>query len=287
MWEQYLPTTSTDIVLVVVLVLSAVFALFRGFVRELLAICAWVGAFFVTIYCFSVTNRFFHSFIENEMISHGLAAALLFLLSLILFSLLAHMVASWVRQTPLSSLDRILGFVFGLVRGAFVICLAYISLVWFYKDKELPDWATKAHTLPLIQKGANYLMDLVPEEQRIKIVKLFQDFLSDKNDQQEESFMNQKNNDSMISKGAIIKPRSEQNPKENVVLHPYTKQESVTNAPVNATTNSGANSPNEPKKPSHSLDDPIHSGKKALEPSQTGYDEESREQLDRLVGKTQ
>lgn len=275
MWEQYLPTTSTDIVLVVILVFSALFALFRGFVREFLAILAWVGAFFVTIYAFGYTYQFFHSFIDNEMVAHGLSAALLFLVSLIIFSLIAHTIASWIRKTPLSSIDRFLGLLFGVLRGALVICLLYIAVVWFYKEKELPHWVTQAKTLPLIQKGANYLADLVPEEQRIKLIKMFQDFITDKSEKEEENFMRQASPTygAPLYRGPIIKHRSEQKPKKDIVIHPYTKPENATPAIGNATTKA--------------LDDPIHSGKPKEPATAQGYDQSSRTQMDQLVKKSQ
>lgn len=293
MWEQYLPTTPTDIVLVVILVLSALFALFRGFVREFLAILAWVGAFFVTIYSFGFTYKFFHGFIDNEMVAHGLSAALLFLISLIVFSLIAHTIASWIHKTPLSSLDRFLGLIFGVLRGMLLICLLYIVVVWFYKDKELPVWVTQAKTLPLIQKGANYLADLVPEEQRIKLIKMFQEFISDKSEKEEENFMKDSATapSSAVGKGPIIKHRSEQNPQHNNVIHPYTKPENVTPSHHPATpTNNAANRP---------LDDPIHVESKPAPTSpsntdipkkpeaQPGYDQHSRDQMDALVKKAE
>lgn len=287
MWEQYLPTTPTDIVLVVILVLSALFALFRGFVREFLAILAWVGAFFVTIYSFGFTYKFFHSFIDNEMVAHGLSAALLFLISLIIFSLIAHTIASWIHKTPLSSLDRFLGLIFGLLRGMLLICLLYIVVVWFYKDKDLPVWVTQAKTLPLVQKGANYLADLVPEEQRIKLIKMFQEFISDKSDKEEENFIKDSVSSSAnsVGKAPIIKHRSEQHPQHNNVIHPYTKPENITPSHDKATpTNDTTRRP---------LDDPIHVESKPApvtpnsSETQQGYDQHTRDQMDQLVKKTQ
>lgn len=291
MWEQYLPTTPTDIGLVAIVIFSALFALYRGFVREFLAILAWAGAFFVTIYGFTLTYKFFHGFIENEMVAHGLSAALLFLISLIVFSLLAHMVASWIRKTPLSSLDRFLGLLFGALRGMLVICLLYITLIWFYKDKELPVWVTNAKMLPLIQKGTNYLTELVPEAERIKLIKMFQEFISDKSEKEEENFLrnNEATSGAPVHHAPLIKQRSDQMPEKDVVLHPYSKKENVTTqdnvTPAKKVT-------------SGSLDDPIHSGKpKPATPKDAaenlntnnpaGYDSSSRSEMDQLVEKSQ
>jgi membrane protein required for colicin V production len=59
-----------------------------------------------------------------------------------------------------------LGFVFGLVRGAVIVCLIFLIIQWAIDDEPKPRWIAEAHALPLVEKGAEMLVALVPENIR-------------------------------------------------------------------------------------------------------------------------
>lgn len=181
--EQYIPSSTTDIVLLAILVLSAVFAMYRGFIREFLAIISWVAAFVITIYFFNQANVIMLELVPNDMIAAGLTAILLFIVSLVVFSLISASLSDVIHKTPLSSVDRLLGLGFGVVRGALVICLMYFGVSWAYAEKPMPEWLSKSKSLPLVQRGADYLATLVPEEQRMKLVKMVQNAVSSDDDE--------------------------------------------------------------------------------------------------------
>lgn len=180
--EQYMPSSTTDFILITILGLSAIFAMYRGFIREVLAIFSWIASIFITIYLFSPTDMLMKEIIPNDMIAHGLSAILLFIVSLITFSLLSSFVADFIHKTPLSSVDRLLGLGFGVLRGGLVICLLYFGIAWAYAGKEMPGWVTKSSSLPIVQRGADYLTTLVPEDQRMKFIKMVQEVVLEKED---------------------------------------------------------------------------------------------------------
>ena len=171
-----------DLAVILLLVLSAVFAFVRGFVREVLAIASWVGAFLVSRFVYEPASVPFEDLLRlpaaaNLMASVGLgeesvglladvlAGIVLFVLSLILFSLLCHYIAKGVRGAALSAIDRSLGFVFGLARGALVICLFFLGFVWLSPDPERwPEMLARARTLPLIERGTAMIQGLVPPQ---------------------------------------------------------------------------------------------------------------------------
>jgi len=70
----------------------------------------------------------------------------------------------------MSSVDRLFGLLFGLVRGAVLVALGYIALAWYLPpDKPRPPWVLEARTLPLLQAGANMLESLVPAKWREQV----------------------------------------------------------------------------------------------------------------------
>ena len=161
------PLTVGDIGVIAVLLISALWAFVRGFVRELLGVAAWVGAAFVTLYGFGYVQPYTRQLINIPYAADGVAIVGLFVVSLILFSIVSHAISSQVRQSSLSAIDRSLGFVFGLVRGAVVVCIAYLLLEWAMPPpQERPVWITQAKSLPAIKQGVALLEELIPSHLR-------------------------------------------------------------------------------------------------------------------------
>src|SRR6266851_8929721 len=117
-----------DLGVVAVVVLSAIFAFARGFVREALSIVAWVGAAAITLYGFSWVYAQVDPRVHNPLLSQLIAGFGLFVASLIVLTILTGIVARTVRSSGLSPIDRTLGFIFGLLRGAFIVSLAFLLL---------------------------------------------------------------------------------------------------------------------------------------------------------------
>jgi membrane protein required for colicin V production len=159
-----------DIVVAVVLVLSAGFAYMRGFVRELLAIVAWVGAALITFYGYGYVAPFAERFVPKGPIANISAGAAVFIVALIVLSIITGTVSKQVAQSGMSSVDRLFGLLFGLARGAVLVALGYIALAWYLPpDKPRPPWVMEARTLPLLQAGANMLESLVPPKWREQV----------------------------------------------------------------------------------------------------------------------
>lgn len=153
-----------DIAIVVVLLLSGLFALMRGFVHEVLSVTAWLGAALATLYGLPLARPLARQHIETGWMADAAAGGAIFLVTLVVLSVLTHMVARRVRSSALNSLDRSLGFVFGLLRGAVLVCLAYVLAMWLIEPDEPPTWMTAAKTRPLVEAGARMLQSALPAE---------------------------------------------------------------------------------------------------------------------------
>jgi len=161
------PLTVADIGVIGVLLISALWAFLRGFVREILGVAAWVGAAFVTMYGLSYVQPYARQLINIPYAADIAAGFVLFVVSLILLSIVSHAISSQVRQSALSAIDRSLGFVFGLARGAVVVCIAYLLLEWAMPPpQERPAWISQAKSLPAIKQGVAMLEELIPSNLR-------------------------------------------------------------------------------------------------------------------------
>jgi membrane protein required for colicin V production len=155
--------TSADLIIIAILALSALLAFMRGFVREVLSIGAWVGAALATIYGFPIAQPFARKYIEVALFADIAAGVAIFVVALIILTVLSHALSRNVRSSALGAVDRSLGLLFGLVRGAVLVCLAYLVMAWAIPQEDRPVWVAEARTLPLVQQGAGLLLKILPE----------------------------------------------------------------------------------------------------------------------------
>ncbi len=124
--------TIIDGIVAVVIILSALLAYSRGFVRESLAIAGWIAAGFVA-FLFApqveplvkeipVAGEFIADSCELSMIG---AFTIVFAVALIVASLITPLFSSPVQRSALGGLDQGLGFLFGVARGILLIAIAY------------------------------------------------------------------------------------------------------------------------------------------------------------------
>jgi membrane protein required for colicin V production len=155
--------TSADLIIIAILALSALLAFMRGFVREVLSIGAWVGAALATIYGFPLAQPYARKYIEVTLFADIAAGVSIFVLALIVLTILSHALSKNVRDSALGAVDRSLGLLFGLVRGAVLVCLAYLVMAWAIPKDDRPVWVAQSRTLPLVQQGADLLLKILPE----------------------------------------------------------------------------------------------------------------------------
>lgn len=125
--------TIVDGVVAVVIVVSAILAFSRGFLRESLAILGWVAAA-VVAYMFAprvapmvaeipYLGDFLGGSCELTIVA---SFAIVFAVALIVFAIFAPLFSSAVRRSSLNGVDQGLGFLFGVLRGVLLIALAFV-----------------------------------------------------------------------------------------------------------------------------------------------------------------
>lgn len=162
-----------DIAVIAVLLLSGLFAMMRGFVQEVLSVAGWIGAALVALYGLPEARPIAQKYISSPTMADVAAGGVLFLVTLVVLSIITHFIAKQVRGSMLSHLDRSLGFVFGLARGALIACLAFLLALFLYtpepgskKEAEgaaLPSWLTAAKSRPYLERGAIVISSVLPE----------------------------------------------------------------------------------------------------------------------------
>lgn len=159
--------TAFDGVAIVIVIISTLMALARGFMREL----ATLGAFIAAIAAAYFANRYFSPAVEGLMpggLPEWAPTAFLFIgIFLIVYVIVAWFGASLSRsiQGPegISLIDRIAGGLFGFARGG-VVLVFFVYLLNLAMDKDqIPEFVSQAQTYPVIAAGADYLKNQAPE----------------------------------------------------------------------------------------------------------------------------
>lgn len=154
--------TLFDILVVVVVVVSALFAWLRGAVRETLTIAAWLGAIAVAWSSFGAVQTFAQDTIETPWLADAAALVLVLVVPLILFKILAVVIAEQLPRGWFGHLDQGLGLVFGLVRGAVIVSAALLGLGLVLAPERQPQWVRDGQLQPYVQEGAALLQRLLP-----------------------------------------------------------------------------------------------------------------------------
>lgn len=153
-----------DAVVLGIMVLSCLFAFFRGLVREILSLAAWIGAGIVTIYYFPRVSGALTPYFKSTTIAAGAATIGLYLAALLGFAIINVIILKSIKGGEKGGvLDNLLGLAFGAFRGAFIISLGFFMITVALPEKEYPEWLAKAVTRPYAEQGAQMLAKVAPE----------------------------------------------------------------------------------------------------------------------------
>ena len=152
---------TADLVVLAIIIVSALFAFIRGFVREVLSVAAWVIAILAAIFGFPFLRPYVGRYIGIAPVADAATAVSIFLAALVVASIISHLLSRNVQTSSFRALDRSLGLLFGAARGALVVCALFLLVRWFFAPDSPPVWIVEARSLPLVSSGAELLQNLV------------------------------------------------------------------------------------------------------------------------------
>ena len=156
--------TVLDFLIVLVIVVSAGYAAWRGFLWETLTIFAWVAAAFGCLYFGPYIVPLIRSLVAEAWLASVIAYATVFLAVFIPLAFMSHRFSESVKHSPIGPLDRAAGIAFGLARGLVLVGLAYLAFTYFVPIRSQPGWMTEARLLPAVQATSEVLLTVVPDQ---------------------------------------------------------------------------------------------------------------------------
>ena len=123
-----------DLAMIVVLILSGIWSLFRGFLREMLSLLGFVVVVALAVYAYPYVFDALEGVVNESWVRQVVGLALLFIAAVVLFVGFVKLGVLLTHAMGLSILDRLLGFFFGLAK-----VVVFVSLLFVVGNKFLPD----------------------------------------------------------------------------------------------------------------------------------------------------
>jgi membrane protein required for colicin V production len=166
-----MPVTLLDIILLVVMLISGLLAMIRGFMREILSIGAWVIAALVTLNSYSRVLPIVQGYFSSNTVAAGVSIGAVFLLTLLIVTIITARISDMVLDSRVGALDRTLGFLFGLGRGLIIVVVAFLFFAWLVPDRSQPEWVRGAKSKVVLQSTGQWLMSMLPDDPESTILK--------------------------------------------------------------------------------------------------------------------
>lgn len=180
-----------DIVFLIVVFFSILLGVFKGFVRELFSLVFLVIAVVVSFLFYYEAGTILMKYLDNRELSNFVGFISIFVLILVIGAVVTYFLKKILTVGPLKAVDRILGGVFGLLRGVLISGIIVFGLVLFPVDGSL---LGKSKLSPYVTGSIEFFLKLLPDNIRKKF-----DFFDSKTRRGKNSHDGKKNN--RISRG--------------------------------------------------------------------------------------
>jgi len=156
-----------DIIIIAFFAISILIGVYRGFVKEVLSVAAWALAALVAFKFGEQAKVFVTPYIKQEPLDLAVAYVGIFLLALIAFSIVSHIISQIFKSTGMTGFDRSLGVIFGLIRAAIVV--AVLIMIGRFMALDNQQWWLDSGFLDLFEPLVDLLKSFLPGDIVAKI----------------------------------------------------------------------------------------------------------------------
>lgn len=167
-----------------VIMISAILAYARGFVRECLSIAGWVIAAIVAfmfaprVVPLSREIPYLNTLIEGCEPATITSFALVFAAALVVVSIFTPIFAGAVQRSFLGGIDQGLGFLFGIARGVLLVVVAFVIYDRVVADQRI-EMVDESETARIVAQMSGPIDEAIPTDAPGWIVGTYEDLISD------------------------------------------------------------------------------------------------------------
>lgn len=160
---------SLDVVILIIVLISALIALNRGLIKEVLSIIGWFLGVVAVIYLLPYVQPLMEEHVESEMMAIVASAFAVLIVFFVIWIYLTSIIIGKVRDSKLSGMDRVLGLFFGVLRAFLLVILLNILIGWIIPPESQPDMFKQSKYFQLAGSFAEPIEKLIPQYARDKV----------------------------------------------------------------------------------------------------------------------
>ncbi len=168
-----------DIIVIAVLLISAIIAFLRGFIREVLTIAGVVGGMIAAYIGGPLLAPFMRGWLgvkdgeeperlfdmlPYDVVADALSYGAIFIVIVIILSIISHFLAEAAKKSGLGAIDRTFGFIFGILRGILLLGLFYLPVHLYIDDEAKETYLKGSKTTFYLEKTSAALKTWIPAE---------------------------------------------------------------------------------------------------------------------------
>jgi membrane protein required for colicin V production len=166
--------TLLDFAFAGIILISTVFATLKGLAREIISLVALIGGFILAVLYYKVPAAWLADFSRTDSVACFLGFSIIFIGCILLGIIAAFLVNRFVKAASIKWIDRILGGIFGFLRGWAISSIIVVALIAFpLRENRM----TRSTMAPFLLAGARAAVLMVPQELKHKFNEQYQKVL--------------------------------------------------------------------------------------------------------------
>lgn len=161
---------SLDTLIIVITGISAIIGWCRGCIKEVLTLIAWGASAFLSIALFPFGKGIIENFISQPLLVDLVTYIFIFVIFLFVLSLVTYFFSELVKHTILNIPNKILGGVFGTVRGLVILAILDFGMTQ-YCFSEMPVYFKESDLRPYVQSVSQVVFVLLPNNTQKTLIK--------------------------------------------------------------------------------------------------------------------
>lgn len=156
-----------DIAMIGLFVVSILIGIYRGFVKEVLSVAAWLLAAYFAFMFGEQASVYVKPYVKQSPLDLFIAYVGVFLVALILFSIVGYILSKLFESTGMTGIDRSIGSLFGVLRAALIVVV--LILVGHFMAMDHQQWWTDSNFIPYFDPLVEWVKSLLPADIVTKI----------------------------------------------------------------------------------------------------------------------